>query len=181
MIAEPPQFIVPQEITDLIRSAAVENLIEERALSKEWQQVNQIDRTLAEMPQQEMPLFHVFTPGLYTRSIFMPAGSFLTSRIHIFEHPFVISAGIVSVWCDEKGWEVLRASHIGVTKAGTRRILYIHEDTIWTTFHVTDETDPDKIVDSMSLEPSVLGHMNDVPIEKMEIIRSGAKVKGFLT
>ena len=39
---------------------------------------------------------------------------------------------------------------VGITEAGTRRMLATHEDTIWTTCHVTDLTDPDEIIDSIT-------------------------------
>lgn len=82
---------------------------------------------------------HTFTPGLYTREIFMPAGSLIVSRIHMFEHPFVISQGKVSVY-DGKEVVTLTAPFQGVTSPGTKRLLYVHEDTTWTTFHVTDKS-----------------------------------------
>jgi hypothetical protein len=49
------------------------------------------------------------------------------------------------VWTAEAGVVRLRAPYTGITTPGTQRIIYIHEDTIWTTFHVTDETDPEVI------------------------------------
>jgi hypothetical protein len=78
----------------------------------------------------------------------MPAGAVLTSRTHKYEHPFVISKGVVSVWSVEEGSVTYRAPHTGITKPGTRRVLVIHEDTIWTTFHVNedDAQDPDELV-----------------------------------
>ena len=33
-----------------------------------------------------------------------------------------------------------------ITLPGTRHVLFILEDTEWTTFHVTEETDPEQIV-----------------------------------
>lgn len=145
---EVAEWVVPGEVTALVREMGVEALIAERSKSEEWRKIDAIEHTLSELPQQEMPLNHIFTDGQYTRSIFMPAGTLLTSRIHLHEHPFILSMGAVSVWSDEKGWELLRASHIGVTKPGTRRILYCHQDCIWTTVHLnpTNETDPDEIV-----------------------------------
>lgn len=86
-------------------------------------------------------IVHRFTPGLYTRECRMQAGHLFISKIHKSEHPFVISAGDVSVFEGEKARR-LTAPHTGVTLPGTRRILITHAFTIWTTFHVTSKTDP---------------------------------------
>jgi hypothetical protein len=45
----------------------------------------------------ECPLVHRFTPGMYIREIFMPAGSLITSKIHKTEHPYTISKGKFAV------------------------------------------------------------------------------------
>jgi hypothetical protein len=37
------------------------------------------------------------------------------------------------------------APYQGITKPGTKRILYNHTDVIWTTFHVSEETDVEKL------------------------------------
>lgn len=81
------------------------------------------------------PTTHRFTPGMYIREIFMPAGSLLTSEIHLTEHPFVISYGQITVWNPHTGTELFQAPHTGITLPGTRRILFCHTDVIWTTFH----------------------------------------------
>lgn len=95
----------------------------------------------------ECPVTHVFTEGLYTREIFMPAGSLVTSKIHKTEHPFVLSKGKLLVCIDKGEWVEMVAPYTGVTKPGTRRVAYIIEDTIWTTFHANpdDLTDLDEI------------------------------------
>ena len=86
----------------------------------------------------DCPLRHLFTPGLYSREIFIPKGTLLTSQIHKTCHPFTISKGKVSVWIDGGDEVILEAPHTGVTYPGTRRVLYTHEDVIWTTYHPTD-------------------------------------------
>lgn len=127
-------------------------LVADRLGSDAWKRIDQFESEIEKLPQEAYPLHHIFTHGpdgkvnLYTREIWMPKGSLLTTRIHLSEHPFVISSGVVAVWDDIDGWIVLRAPHTGVTKPGTRRILYVLEDTLWSTFHVTDKTDPDEIV-----------------------------------
>lgn len=90
------------------------------------------------------PVVHSFGDGCYIRQIFMPAGTLLTSKIHKVTHPYFIMTGKASV-ATEDGIEVLTAPFQGITQAGTKRALYIHEDMVWTTVHVTNETDLNKI------------------------------------
>ena len=93
----------------------------------------------------EYPVRHHFTPGLYAREIFMPAGHVITSKVHKTEHPYVVSKGRLLVYRGDAGWTAIEAPHFGITTPGTRRILVILADTVWTTFHVTDLTDPAEI------------------------------------
>jgi len=86
----------------------------------------------------EAPLIHRFTEGMYIREIYMPAGSLWTSKIHKTEHPYVVSLGKAAVSIDAKEWNEIEAPYTGITKPGTRRVLYIIEDCIWTTFHRID-------------------------------------------
>lgn len=105
-----------------------------------WKAVDLIQSAFLELPQVECPVRHIFTPGLYTREIFMPKGIYVISRVHKKQHPYVISKGACSVWIDGVGVRVLRAPFTGVTQPGTRRLLCILEDTVWTTCHVTEFT-----------------------------------------
>ena len=65
----------------------------------------------------------------------MPAESLWTSKIHKTEHPYVVSYGKAAVSIDAEEWYEITAPYTGITKPGTRRVLYILEDCIWTTFH----------------------------------------------
>ena len=90
------------------------------------------------------PLVHSYGDGCYIRQIFMPKGTLITSKIHKVTHPYFVMTGKASV-ATENGVEVIQAPYQGITQAGTKRALYIHEDMIWITVHVTDETDLNKI------------------------------------
>ncbi len=114
--------------------------------------VDSLAKSMGSLPRAVCPVTHRFTPSLYAREIFMPKGSFIVSRTHKTTHPYVISKGRVSVWSQDKGVEHLQAPFTGITTPGTQRVLYIHEDCVWTTFHVTDEKDPEKIGE-LILEP----------------------------
>lgn len=81
------------------------------------------------------PVTHRFTEGLYSREIFMPAGSLIVSKIHLTEHQYMVSWGKVSVWTDEDKEIIIEAPYTDSTKPGTRRVLFCHTDVLWTTFH----------------------------------------------
>lgn len=101
------------------------------------QRIDELETSLLDsgLPVVDLPLVHRFTPGLYAREIFMPAGTLLTSKIHKTEHPYVVISGRVSVYIPGEGVVHLEAGHVGITKPNTRRVLYIHEDCRWITFH----------------------------------------------
>ena len=129
--------------------------------------VDQTEKRMLELfPRRELELQHRFTQGLYARTIHMPAGSLLTSEIHVTEHQFVILVGNISVWTHHEGAQLLRAPYHGKTIPGMRRILYAHTDTVWTTFHATTETDPDEIKKSL-----IQDHTNPL-LEKAQLCPS---------
>ena len=87
----------------------------------------------------ECPVKHRFTPGLYIREIFIPAGTILITGTHRQTHPFVVSIGLVRVVSEQEGAVEYAAPHTGITQAGTRRLLHAVTDVIWTTFHPTSK------------------------------------------
>src|ERR1017187_2632399 len=89
-------------------------------------------------------LEHTFVDGAYIRKITIPKGTLETSKIHKITHPYFILKGDVSV-LTEQGLVRIKAPFAGVTKAGTKRVLFTHEETEWYTVHVTKETDLEKI------------------------------------
>tara|TARA_R110002126_G_scaffold49616_1_gene137244 strand:+ start:647 stop:1144 length:498 start_codon:yes stop_codon:yes gene_type:complete len=95
----------------------------------------------------EFPVKHSFTPGIYSREIFMPKDSMLTSKIHKTEHPYIVLTGVAVVHIPEGGVEVLAAGHSGITKPGTRRVLYIKADCRWVTFHALSAEEEQARVD----------------------------------
>lgn len=113
--------------------------------------VDDIERAIFErggvLGAEQFPVVHRFVPGMYIREIHMPAGSVLTSKIHKTEHPFVLTKGVVSVWSLNEGTVVYKAPHFGITKPGTRRVLLVHEDAVWITFHAGDEETVEEVED----------------------------------
>lgn len=106
-------------------------------------------------PQADCPLTHRFTPGMYCRELLMPAGTLVVSRQHKTEHPYVVLSGRAMVSVPGEGVKVLEAGHVGITKPGTRRALYILEDCRWITFHPTKETNLAALQEELTYTPDV--------------------------
>jgi hypothetical protein len=144
---------------------------ESRIGSEAWKQLDALDVKLGQMEQPEFRLRHFFTPTgvdgkfVYTRELTMPKNAFLTSAIHLLEHPFIISQGLCLVWDDESRWVALRAPHLGITKPGTRRALFIVEETVWTTTHITSTDDPEAAIKEITYDHAKLGHISFDPAE----------------
>lgn len=124
--------------------------------------IDVIERKMMDSQPVHLPLTHRFTDGMYIREIFMPKGTLLTSSVHKTNHPYVVSKGKCRVF-DGGNVQEIEAPYLGITQPNTRRLLYIDEDTIWTTFHATDKTDVDEI-EAEIIEP----HKNDL-IDKEQL------------
>ena len=90
------------------------------------------------------PLKHSFADGCYIREIFNPKGELLVTKIHKVSHPFFLLKGDMTILMED-GIKRIRAPHYGITPAGTKRIIYCHEDCVFVTVHATKETDIEKI------------------------------------
>ena len=86
----------------------------------------------------------VFAPGLYARELTIPAGTMIVGKIHKHAHVNNISKGRIVVFT-EFGSETLVAPCQFVSLPGTKRAVYAETETIWTTYHPTEETDLEKI------------------------------------
>lgn len=101
--------------------------------------VDAVEDALRTLPQADLPPVHTLTAGLYSRRLFMPAGSVIVSKIHRRQHQYVVLSGRATV-LTESGATMISGGHSGITEPGTRRVLFIHEDSDWMTFHPTDQT-----------------------------------------
>ncbi len=116
------------------------------------QQIARLEREMANHPPCEYGLVRRLTKGLYSREWSAKAGVKCTTRVHRTEHQFIISKGKVRIWTEADHWETFTAPYHGITTPGTKRVLDILEDLVFTTFHATDKTNMDEI-DAELVEP----------------------------
>jgi len=90
------------------------------------------------------PTKHTFAGGCYVREIFNPANMLLVTKIHKKEHPFFLMIGKMSI-LTEDGVKTVEAPHHGITKPGTKRAIFTHEDCVFITVHATDKETPEEV------------------------------------
>jgi hypothetical protein len=88
--------------------------------------------------EDKFPLKQHLENGLYTRELFMPKGSLIVSMIHKQNHPSFLLKGKVSFIADNGTIKHVEGPFTIFTKAGTQRVLYIHEDTNWCCVYKTN-------------------------------------------
>ena len=143
-----------------------------RAMSTAMQQrVSAAQRVMLMLPQVPCPLDHEFTGKFYVRTIHVPHGTLVVSKIFKADFPFFISKGKVSVWVEGQGVIHREAPYWGQTKAGTRRIIMHHTDVDWTTFHHVGELrDVDEIEEQVIYDPNK-SRCVDIPAEVMQELK----------
>jgi hypothetical protein len=106
--------------------------------------IDDIERKLLAMPQAECAVFHKFSPGLYIRELFMPAGTLAIGHEQKFEHFNVMLKGKVLMLNDDGSRTEISAPLSFVGKPG-RKIGYVLEDMIWQNIYPTNETNIKKL------------------------------------
>lgn len=101
------------------------------------------------------PLRHQFAPGVYAREITMPTGHLIVGRVHKTKHFNIISKGDVSFWMPGEPIRRVQAPYTFLSECGAQKVLYVHEETVWTTIHPTDETDVETL-EAVLAEPNPL-------------------------
>ncbi len=111
-----------------------------------------IEEGLKKFPQVDVPERFLFAKGICVKEVILPKGSLIISRVHRHSGITIISKGDVSVLCDEKeGWKRIKAPCTFESPAGTKRALYMHEETVWANMLATDETDLDKLKEEWTI------------------------------
>lgn len=103
------------------------------------QAVMKIEGTTGDVMHKANPVKHTFAGGCYIREIYNPAHELIITKIHKKEHPFFLMKGEMSILTEE-GIQNIKAPYQGVTKLGTKRAIYTHEECIFITVHATENT-----------------------------------------
>ena len=111
-----------------------------------------LDLPDAILPDSDVnPLKHTFSEKQYIREIRFPKGELVVTKIHKVQHPFFLMSGEIS-FLTEEGETRISSPYYGITNAGTKRVIYVHEDSIFVTVHPTSSKDLNDIEDEIIAE-----------------------------
>jgi len=119
-------------------------------------------------------LQHTFAPGMYGRTLFMPKGMLVVGKVHRQAHLTIVSKGKCIVYTTE-GKKLVDATTkpvIFCSESGVKRVGYMLEDTYWTTIHLTNETDVEKIEEEITINESefqdIIDNIGDTNMKLVE-------------
>jgi hypothetical protein len=147
----------------------------EKVLNKFSKQTGQ-DKNLPSLKgETEGAVTHDFADGQYIRTIVMPKGLTLVSRIHNKNHPFFIMKGECSIYT-EKGLQRIKAPYHGITLAGTQRLMYIHEECTFITVHRTDCLTPEEVIKEVTVKDFSETSLKGFDLKQLDKIIQNIKV-----
>ena len=98
--------------------------------------------------QNMPPVKHYFAPGCYAREMLIPKDCLIIGKIHKHSHLNTIAYGNVAVATFD-GVKQYVGHNTFTSEPGIKRVVLALEDTLWTTYHPTEETDLEKIEDEV--------------------------------
>lgn len=142
--------------------------------------VVRLQAALMQFEQRDCPVGHLFSPGIYLRTIIMPADTFVVGKLHATEHPNILISGDVTVWTAQDGVHRLQGPKAWVSGAGVKKVLYTHTDCVWMTVHATEETDLIELENRLIIPEDVLdwtpGELEAAKTELLTVVGAAMKL-----
>ena len=117
----------------------------ETAITKHCEENNNQELNEKVKGDVEGVISHDFADGQYIRTAVAPKNTLVSTKIHAKNHPFFLMKGDISIF-GEDGVKRIQAPFHGITEAGTKRILYVHEECTFITVHRTDCLTIDEVI-----------------------------------
>ena len=97
------------------------------------------------------PLKHTFTDGIYIRQMSMKKDSFVIGKIHKHNHVWFLLTGEISVADENNTVDHIAPCYVEAP-AGSKRMIYAHEDSVWVNIHAN----PTNTQDLQELEELII-------------------------
>ena len=110
--------------------------------------IDALEEKMLEFPQAECGVRHHFFAGLYIREVVIGAGTYAIGHKHRFPHVNILLEGVVQMVAPDGRALELRAPQMYIGAPG-RKVGYIQERIRWYNIWPTDETDAEKLEDTL--------------------------------
>lgn len=115
------------------------SLIEESAVAIR-DNVDEIEKILLDVEQEDCPVYHHFHPGIYMREVHIKKGTFAIGHYQKTRHTTFFFKGKAKFILEDGSVELWEAPMMYVADPG-RKIAYALEDMVWFNVYPTDERD----------------------------------------
>ena len=115
---------------------------------------------------------NVIADGVLARTVLMPKGDIVIGEKHKEETINILIRGELKVWVNGEVIH-LKAPYMVKSKANTRKIAYIIEDTGWTSIHRVTSTNLDDIEDEVIIKTSnedLVKELKQINIEELKCL-----------
>ena len=130
-------------------AAEIELALEHVPANSMRKKVERLENVMCSVPQVDCPVRHYFAPGMYAREITIPKGTVLTGAIHKTENLVVLSKGALRLVTDTGTVDIFAPCTM-TCQPGTKNAAFALEDSVWTNFFPTTETDTDALVELLT-------------------------------
>jgi hypothetical protein len=113
------------------------------------QKVDALMNSIIGLPPADCPAKNYFTDGIFAREITIPKGVTLVGMVHKTTHLCTMSKGHLLIDAGTSVFERV-APCTFESKAFSQKAATALEETIFTTYHATTETDLDKLVEMLT-------------------------------
>lgn len=166
---------------EIVGKGALNEVVAKLRNASERDKVTALEREIQKLPQVDCPVRHYFAPGMAAREMTIPAGVVLTGAVHRHEHLCTVSKGRILVSTDD-GMKEIVAPATFASKAGAKRVGYAIEETVWTTYHATETTDIDRLIEEIteSTRAELLGGEDNVQLRQNRLEADREDYRRFL-
>jgi quercetin dioxygenase-like cupin family protein len=116
-----------------------------------WYGIGSDETASVLLTKQQAQPEHFFSQGLYAKKMTIPAGTQIPTHRHVYDHLSILAQGRVRVTVGAITQEHVAPSMIEIKKELAHNIQAI-EDSVWFCVHATEETEVDKIDQTLILE-----------------------------
>jgi len=117
--------------------------------------IEEMEEELLQVEQAECPVINTFGPGLYIRTIHIPAGTFAIGGKQRYQHMNVFLQGKLLVWREDGSTKEISAPMVFTGEPG-HKMGYILEDMVWLNVYATEETDVAELEKTFWKESDIL-------------------------